>query len=77
MEYNYDLSIITPAISPERWVDFYNSAKISCTKYSFEIIFVGPYDPPDELKNNPQIKYIKDFGPPTMCNQMGVCIATG
>ena len=74
---SYDLSIITPALTPSRWVTLYESAKKSCTKYSFEIIFIGPYDPPDELKGNPQVKYIKDFGAVTRCSHIGMCSATG
>ena len=71
-----DLSIVIPAIRPDRWVNVYESAKLSCTRYSFEIIFIGPYDPPDELKDNPQIKYIKDYGTSCRCAQIGVLDST-
>ncbi len=70
-----DLSIVIPAIRPDRWVAVYESAKLSCAKHSFEIIFVGPYDPPDELKDNPQIKYIEDWGTSCRCVHIGVLVA--
>lgn len=71
-----DLSIVIPGFRPHRWVETYNTISQSCTRYSFEIIFVGPYSPPDELKNNPQIKYIEDWGTPTRCLQIGVANAS-
>ena len=72
-----ELSIVIPAIRPQRWVGVYEAMKKSCTKHSFEIIFIGPYDPPDELKDNPQIKCIKDWGGSPRCAQMGIPHATG
>ena len=73
-----DLSIVIPSFRPHRWVEVYNSISQSCTRYSFEIIFVGPYPPPpDELKDNPQIKYIEDWGGPTRCTQIGAISASG
>ena len=72
-----DLSIIVPGFRPHRWIEVYNTALQSCTRYSFEIIFVGPYPPPEELKDNPQIKYIEDWGTPTRCTQIGSIHSVG
>ena len=71
-----DLSMVIPGFRPHRWVEVYNTSLQSCTRYSFEIIFVGPYPPPDELKDNPQIKYIEDWGTSTRCAQIGILHAS-
>ena len=72
-----DLSIVIPAIRPHRWAGVYESIQKSCTRYSFEIIFVGPYPPPEELKDNPQIKYIEDWGGSSRSAQIGLGQASG
>jgi hypothetical protein len=51
---------------------------LSCSKYEFEIIAVGPYEPSryllDQRKN---LKYIRDFGSPSRCLQIGGLVAEG
>jgi hypothetical protein len=65
---DYDISILLPAIRPERWVDFYKSVEASIDSHvQFEIIFVSPVPLPKELENISNVKYITDFGSPTRC----------
>jgi len=74
---NYDLSIVIASIRPHYWNTVYNSLLGSCGKYKFELIFVGPFEPPENFVNNDTIKYIKDFGSVSRAAQIGANIATG
>lgn len=69
-----DLSIVIPSIRIKNWPDLINSISKSCTKYSYEIIFVGPFynDCIDDYTN---IKFIRDFGSPNRCQQIGSLLA--
>jgi len=73
---NYELSILMPAIRPERWVDLYKSI-LSSTKRKFEIILVSPYALPKELEKGSNIKYVKDFGSPNRCFNIALMLAEG
>jgi len=72
-----NLSIVLPAIRTHNWVALVESAKEACTRYEYEFVFVGPFKPPAELQNNPQIKYIEDWGSPSRCGQRAVLEASG
>ena len=52
-----ELSILVPGIRPHNWIDLYESTKIACTKYDYEIVFTGPIDPPAQLLENNNVKY--------------------
>lgn len=65
-----------PAIRTERWINVYNSIK-SSTSHSFELILIGPYALPPELANLKNVKYIKDFGSPMRCSNIGLILAEG
>lgn len=71
-----DLSIIIPSIRIQNWKTLIESIVQSCTKYKYEIIFVGPYYN-DIINNITNIKYIKDYGSPNRCQQIGSLIAEG
>jgi hypothetical protein len=66
---NRDLSILVPGIRPHNWLELYNSSKKACTKYNYEMVFIGPFDPPDELLENDNVKYFKDFASVPVCMQ--------
>src|SRR5689334_12091110 len=72
-----DLSIVIPAIRQSYWFNLYKSIEKSCTKYSWELILISPFDLPNELKEYKNIKLIKDFGHPTRCLQLGIFEADG
>ena len=73
----YDLSILLPSIRPHNLVSVYDSILEHCTKYTFELIIVGPLSPPAELYFKPNIKYIKSFRSPNACQQIAACAAEG
>lgn len=64
-----ELSILVPGIRPHNWIDLYESTKIACTKYDYEIVFTGPFDPPAQLLENNNVKYFKDYSSVPVCMQ--------
>jgi hypothetical protein len=71
-----DLSIIIPSIRIEGWKALVEQIGVAAGKYTFEVIFVGPkYNPDvDEFLN---VKYVRDFGSPNRCQQIGLLLAEG
>lgn len=70
------LSILCPGIRPHNWVRLFNSIKQSWSG-EFELIFCGPYYPPEELQKEKSVKFIQDYGSPTRCQQIALLFATG
>jgi hypothetical protein len=73
---NPDLSIIIPSIRTANWQGLVEQIGKACGKYTFEVIFVGPeYNHDlDEFKN---VKYVRDFGSPNRCQQIGLVMSEG
>lgn len=72
----FDLSIVIPSIRTYNWQELMDSIHNSCTKYSYEIIFVGPqYD--TVIDSLGHVKFIRDFGSPNRCQQLGYMISSG
>lgn len=71
-----NLSVICPGIRTQNWSRLYESINNDFTG-TWEIIFVGPYELPEELKCCRNIKYIQDWGSPIRCQQMGLLKAEG
>jgi hypothetical protein len=71
-----DLSIIIPSIRVAGWKDLVNQISVAAGDYTFEVIFVGPeYNQDvDQFKN---VKYVRDFGSPNRCQQIGLMMAEG
>ena len=75
---NYKLSICLPAHRTHLWENFYQSA-ISAVgdEFSWELIFVGPNDPPVQFSSRKNFKFLKDYGTPTRCAQIATSVAEG
>lgn len=73
----YDLTIILPGIRTDNWEQLFFSAQRSIGPYSFELIAVGPYNPPPEITQHENFKFIRDFGCPSRCVQIGASEAKG
>lgn len=73
----YDLTIVVPGIRPGGWERLWKTAERSIGKFTFEIIFVGPLQPSQELLTKPNVRYIEDYGSATRCTQLGTLLATG
>ena len=66
-----DLSIVVPSIRADKIQRLYDSIPASIGDFSYEVIVIGPYQPPFECK------YIEDLGSPSRCVQQGIAIAEG
>ncbi|MHA2279432.1 MAG: hypothetical protein ACXAC5_00875 [Promethearchaeota archaeon] len=73
----YDLSICIPGIRPSYWERLYTSLLTACSRYSFEIVFIGPYGLPDSLRSQHNVRYIKSFATSVRCAQEAVLSCEG
>lgn len=73
--FKYDVSICLPGIRTHLWEKLYNSAIEAVGEHTFEMIIVGPYEPPESLKNKENFKFFKDYGAPARCAQIAVSLA--
>ena len=75
---NYKLSICLPAFRTHLWEDFYNSVHASIgQEYTWEVVMVGPNDPPPFFSDKRNFKFLKDYGSPSRCAQMATTAADG
>ncbi len=80
------LSLIVPTIRVEHWGRVYDSMLVSCTKYPFEIIFVGPNTNLHFMQSTRffhgytnfsesdcgSVRFIKSLASPNKCQQLGL-----
>lgn len=71
------LSIIVPSIRTQNWERFISSVQDSCTKFSYEVIFIGPFKNQEVLDNNKNVRYIHSFDTVTVCLQRATLLAKG
>jgi len=72
-----EVSVVLPSIRPHKLYGVYDSIVHASRNTSFELIVVGPYPLPDELKDKKNVKYIKDYGSPVRASNIGACVAEG
>ena len=71
-----EISIILPAIRPNKWIRLYNSI-LQSTRREFELIIVSPYPLPEGLLAVRNVKYVKDFGSPMRASNIGALLCEG
>ncbi|MFI5405158.1 MAG: hypothetical protein ACHQ1D_01460 [Nitrososphaerales archaeon] len=71
-----DLSIIVPGIRTKFFPQIYESCSKLLEKYTWELIFVGP-NTPNYFPNIVNVRWIRDFGSPTRCFNLGLSISEG
>lgn len=72
-----DLTLCIPAIRPHNWKRLCKSIQDSCTQYSYEILFIGPFSPCSDVGQMRHVHYIKDYSPPCRSAQIGLIQANG
>jgi len=72
----YKLSLIIPSVHYDQWTRLYSEMTQACKTHTFEMIFVGPHSDPQALALE-NVKFVKDFGSPARCFQIGSLIAEG
>jgi hypothetical protein len=65
----HSLSIIMPAIRPERWERVYDSIGEAYAG-DFELIICSPFPLPEKLQYLKNVKYVKDFGNPVRASNI-------
>jgi hypothetical protein len=68
-----ELSVLVPGIRVAKWAKLVESIG-NATKRSFEVIFVGPFEPETHMPNT---VFVKDYGNPTRCQQIALEKAVG
>lgn len=71
------LSVIIPGIRSYNWGNIFFDLKKELADYEFELICVGPNFPPSELEIFTNFRFIRDFGSPSRCLQIGVLHSIG
>ena len=74
---NYDLSVCLPGHRTHLWERLYNSIQSSIGPYSWELIMVGPNEPPPFFSDKDNFKFLKDYGSPARCFQISTLLAEG
>lgn len=66
------ISFLVPTIRLKNLPAFVESLHKSCKNNSFEVVFISPFDKPESISKFSNIKWIKDFGSPSRCCQIGL-----
>lgn len=70
------ISITVPGFRVNNWMTLYDSIRNS-TKQSFEVIFIGPYFPTNDLLYYDNVKFIRDWGNVARCHNLGLQVSEG
>ena len=73
----YDVSICLPAHRTQLWQRLYETAAEAVGPYSWEMVLVGPNNPPPFFDDKKNFKFLKDFGSPSRCAQIATVLAEG
>ena len=74
----YDVSICLPAHRTRLWERLYYTALEAVgPEYTWEMVLVGPNDPPPILAAKKNFKFFKDYGSPTRSAQISTMLAEG
>ena len=71
-----EISLILPSIRTERLPKLYESI-LSSTSRDFELIVCGPNPLPEELKEEKNVKYVKDYGSPVRASNIAASLCEG
>ena len=75
---NYKLSICLPAHRTHLWERLYKSIASSVgDEYSWELVLVGPNNPPPFFDDKRNFKFFKDYGTPSRSFQISLTLAEG
>ena len=73
----FDISVIIPGIRPENWARIYEELDSTFKKNKFEVIFIGPKIPSNYFDDKLNFRYVRDFGHPSRCVQLGATLSAG
>jgi hypothetical protein len=64
----FDISILVPSIRTQNWERLYDSIAKSCTKYNWELVFVGPFIDEQVIEYD-NVKHIQSYATIPICMQ--------
>jgi hypothetical protein len=73
----FDVSVIIPGIRPDNWPKIYEDLRSTFTDYKFELICIGPNLPSDYFSDKLNFRFVRDFGHPSRCMQLGATLSSG
>lgn len=71
-----DISLLIPTIRTVNWKTVLSTLAESCTKYTYEVVFIGPFDPPPDVPMD-KVNYIRTYASPSVAAQMGLLNCSG
>jgi len=74
---HFDMSLLMPGIRTDLWERVYEGLQSSTTQLTTEVVFVGPYDLPESLREKPDVQFIRDWGHANRCAQISLMHARG
>jgi len=73
-----DISIIVPSLRPQNWERFLESCANSCTKFSYQVIFIGPFANENILNQSRcNVRFIRSYSTVPICLQIACNVANG
>lgn len=72
-----NISVLLPSIRPKNLIKCFSALENACKKYSFELIIVSPYLPPEKILTNSKIKFLHTYSSPTVALQKACLLAEG
>jgi hypothetical protein len=73
----FDISVVIPGIRPNNWPKIYEDLRSTFTDYKFELICIGPNFPSDYFSDKLNFRFVRDFGHPSRCMQLGATLSSG
>lgn len=73
----FDISVVIPGIRPNNWPKIYEDLQSTFTDYKFELICIGPNLPSDYFSDKLNFRFVRDFGHPSRCMQLGATLSSG
>ena len=77
MMLNPSISLIVPGIRTQNWQKLYEEAKEACSKFSYELILIGPKPLPSFFDDKDEVRYIKCHSSPSVSLMNAVSICRG
>lgn len=71
------LSVFLPTIRTHLLEKWYSTLELSCDRHEFEVVFCGPFTPPDSLIHKENVSFIQDYGSPTRSAQLAAISCKG
>jgi len=73
----YDISVFMPSIRTHKQLAWYKSLERSCKEHSFQVVVAGPFELHEEIRQLPNVKFVKTYSFPTKAAQIAAVECDG